>query len=658
MSQTYDVSLNPEKSIIIETEISGGTTDYERLKNLPSINGVELKGDLSGEDLGIVFPDTSDFATKEDLETKADKSEIPDVKEFATKIELEQATINKADKSEIPTKVSAFENDAGYLTEHQDISGLATKDELNDYALKTDIPTKTSDLINDSDFITSEAVKNTVKLLDDEHKETLLLNGTYDGKDVEDGFVFTSPDGKLVGFDKTLNPGGDWYSVTLPTTNPSSSGGPYDGVCCGNGVFVAVNQYLRSSNGKTYSYVATSTNGKDWVEHTNALDWTPSTFTESRSYFKVFFTETRADIRQGLFFMPHEGSGNYLTTSFDGKNWTEVPVTVETQYITDIVYFKNMFILSSKSIGIMIANDGYINWTGVSGVPAGNYKLAVSPNRVVAIKSNEYANQFYYTDDGVNWKSGTLLGNNYYQDIAYGKGKFVITTGTTSYSRDTVLYSEDGVNWNTSTIPSSGGWTNVIYDETTGLFIAVDGMASSDAGAYSEDGVNWTKFTRPQGVINRYGLTSGNGVVVAVPTNPSGSSDLTPRIFHANYTPFYEYGLTDLSFNKAEVIATVQGKTTISELTAQTTLANNVIFRAGEISSVELLIPETIEDDFICEVDFTSGETATAFTMVDTVKWTGDDITDGAFVPVGNKRYNLIFWYDGVGLNAVSRGVE
>lgn len=30
----------------------------------------------------------------------------------------------------VPTKVSAFENDAGYLTEHQDISGLATKDEV------------------------------------------------------------------------------------------------------------------------------------------------------------------------------------------------------------------------------------------------------------------------------------------------------------------------------------------------------------------------------------------------------------------------------------------------------------------------------------------------------------------------------------------------
>ena len=63
----------------------------------------------------------------------------------------------------VPTKVSAFENDAGYLTHHQDISGLATKTELNnkqdkgDYALKTDIPTvptKVSAFQNDKGYLT------------------------------------------------------------------------------------------------------------------------------------------------------------------------------------------------------------------------------------------------------------------------------------------------------------------------------------------------------------------------------------------------------------------------------------------------------------------------------------------------------------------------
>lgn len=45
---------------------------------------------------------------------------------FATKTELE----NKADASAIPTKTSQLTNDSGFLNEHQDISHLATKTEL------------------------------------------------------------------------------------------------------------------------------------------------------------------------------------------------------------------------------------------------------------------------------------------------------------------------------------------------------------------------------------------------------------------------------------------------------------------------------------------------------------------------------------------------
>lgn len=67
-------------------------------------------------------------------------------------------------KTELPTKVSELQNDAGYLTQHQDISEkadvsyvnteLAKKQDAGDYALLSDIPTKTSELINDSGYLT------------------------------------------------------------------------------------------------------------------------------------------------------------------------------------------------------------------------------------------------------------------------------------------------------------------------------------------------------------------------------------------------------------------------------------------------------------------------------------------------------------------------
>lgn len=72
-------------------------TDYDKLENKPSINGVELVGDKTTEDLGIDI-DTSHLATKEEvqegLEEKQDKgdyalkSELPDISDLATKEEV------------------------------------------------------------------------------------------------------------------------------------------------------------------------------------------------------------------------------------------------------------------------------------------------------------------------------------------------------------------------------------------------------------------------------------------------------------------------------------------------------------------------------------------------------------------------------------------
>lgn len=70
----------------------GGSTDYEELSNKPKINNVELSGNKTTSDLGIVIP-------------------------------------------EVPTNISAFNNDTGYIT-------------------SSSLPIKTSQLDNDSGFIT------------------------------------------------------------------------------------------------------------------------------------------------------------------------------------------------------------------------------------------------------------------------------------------------------------------------------------------------------------------------------------------------------------------------------------------------------------------------------------------------------------------------
>lgn len=80
----------------VATGTSVGTTNYERLNSKPKINSIELIGDLSLEKLGI--QPAGDYLTSENIPT-------------------------------IPTNVSTFNNDAGYLTEVP--SGYATEEYVN-----------------------------------------------------------------------------------------------------------------------------------------------------------------------------------------------------------------------------------------------------------------------------------------------------------------------------------------------------------------------------------------------------------------------------------------------------------------------------------------------------------------------------------------------
>lgn len=127
------------------------------------------KKDLEGIPTWEDIPNPNLFATKEEIKLKADKTEIPDVSGFATKDEIPT----------VPENVSAFNNDAGYLTEHQS---------LEEYALKKDIkfynnPIQTCDYIetaagNENDvymptigseqYPKGECFKNTKTIVSDE----------------------------------------------------------------------------------------------------------------------------------------------------------------------------------------------------------------------------------------------------------------------------------------------------------------------------------------------------------------------------------------------------------------------------------------------------------------------------------------------------------
>lgn len=69
-----------------------------------------------------------DLANKPTLGTLASKSEVSKTELTSALKEEIEGKANVVDIPTVPTNVSAFTNDAGYLTEHQSLAGLATED--------------------------------------------------------------------------------------------------------------------------------------------------------------------------------------------------------------------------------------------------------------------------------------------------------------------------------------------------------------------------------------------------------------------------------------------------------------------------------------------------------------------------------------------------
>ena len=116
---------------------SGGTNDYDDLENKPTINNITLQGNKTLHELGI--QEEGNYALKSEIPITL--AELTDDTTHRLVTDTEKTTWNnKSDFSGnyedltnkptipvVPTNVSAFTNDAGYLTEHQSLSGYATE---------------------------------------------------------------------------------------------------------------------------------------------------------------------------------------------------------------------------------------------------------------------------------------------------------------------------------------------------------------------------------------------------------------------------------------------------------------------------------------------------------------------------------------------------
>ena len=109
----------------------------EIVKNVATAVAKEIKD---------VQVDLSNYYTKTEVDEKVNNVTV-DLTGYATEtyvdekvaaVDVSDQLVDYAKKTEVPTKISQLENDSGYLTEHQDISGLATKNDVK--AVEEKIP--------------------------------------------------------------------------------------------------------------------------------------------------------------------------------------------------------------------------------------------------------------------------------------------------------------------------------------------------------------------------------------------------------------------------------------------------------------------------------------------------------------------------------------
>jgi hypothetical protein len=138
VANKVDASVVEELSNTIETKVDKTVVEElsQKVKEIPSVDEIALK------------------------------SEIPSMDEYA-KLEDLSDYVKTIDLPKVPTKVSEFENDANYLTsdaadlkyapigsEGVDLSNYATKDFVSGEIAKVNVPTKVSELENDANYLT------------------------------------------------------------------------------------------------------------------------------------------------------------------------------------------------------------------------------------------------------------------------------------------------------------------------------------------------------------------------------------------------------------------------------------------------------------------------------------------------------------------------
>ena len=225
-------------------------------------------------------------------------------------------------------------------------------------------------------------------------------------------------------------------------------------------------------------------------------------------------------------------------------------------------------------------------------------------------------------------------------------GKKYMATKLISGSPSTIVFTSLGATTNDIiTLDSNNTWSN----------------SSTELQEQLISGTN-IKTINNQSILGSGNISISGGGGTATDVQINGTSIVSNDV--ANIITETAYNASTNKIATMSDVPNITGKedkatiTTSASTTVTQEIANNNEYRyTGNVSSLTITLPSSVSNDFISWVVFNSGSTATSIVYPNTIKWSGDDVSSNTFVPVASKTYNICFWYDGINVNAVARGV-
>lgn len=245
------------------------------------------------------------------------------------------------------------------------------------------------------------------------------------------------------------------------------------GVAYGAGVFVAVGRAAPGSGTTTLGQYSRD-GGKTWF---------PSVMPNGQWYCVAYGA--------GLFVaLGQVGGTNLCATSVDGVKWTAqaAPPIVAGAVTYSGSLFVAVQVSTSASTGAMSSTDG-INWTART-LPTSSPWSAIAYGNGKFVAASLTTTAGATSTDGISWTARTLPGGVNVQALAFGNGVFV-AGGQNSGSGVVALFtSADGVTWATKELPQIVGNSSV-YSVSFGDGVFIVNSSATGYSVVSYDGSTW-----------------------------------------------------------------------------------------------------------------------------------------------------------------------